>query len=56
MLYVYMQLLCMYGLGYSYAWIVGQNFLLKSLYENLGHHGASGCYDANLLAKIEQEI
>ena len=43
----------MYSLGYSYAWIVGQKCLVKSLYANLGHHGVIGCYDANVLAKIE---
>ena len=26
------------------------------MYANLGHHGAIGCYDANLLAEIEKEI
>jgi len=31
-LYVYMQLSCMYGLSYSYAWIVGQTCLVKSWY------------------------
>jgi len=32
MLYVYRKLLCMSSLGYSYASIVGQKFLVNSLY------------------------
>jgi len=32
-LYVDMWSLCIYALGYSYAWIVGQTCLVKSLYE-----------------------
>ena len=29
---------------------------MKSLYANLGQHGSIGCYDANVLAEIEQEM
>ena len=46
----------MYSHGYNYAWIVGKKCLVMSLYTNLGHHGAIGCYNVNVMVEIEQEM
>jgi len=31
----------------------GSNMPCEVMVHNLGHHGAIGCYDANVLAEIE---